>query len=479
MLREHSGWVALGAIVLVVILALGIAGWAGMRGRSVGGAHRGRRWGRRPHRNDFRPEGTVSDSPTRRAAIIVNPTKFDDVAAVRKRITEQSVNHGWAEPLFILTTERDPGTGQAKEALAKGVDLVCPLGGDGTVRAVAEAMVGSEIPMGLLPGGTGNLLARNLDLPVDDLDDALRVALTGQNKRVDVGRLTMDTSGEDESPAHHVFLVMAGLGFDAAIMADAPEGLKAKVGPAAYVVSGTRNLRGPQFKVRVKVEDQEEFSRRARTVVIGNCGKLLGGLVLMPEAEVDDGQLDMVILSPEGRRRLGRRRGPPRHQEAQGPPDRRPLHQPVDEDPVRPAAGGPDRRRHPRQGPGHLGRGRPRSHSSCGSGRSTDDHDDTASATTSRAARLARGAVAMVLFVVPVLLLGFAVRQKFDPLIRLDNDLIRRATDFTREHGTADALLALQRISQPFLLYVLASGLALWAWLARVCAAGRCGRSSR
>ena len=300
MLREHSGWVALGAIVLVVILALGIAGWAGMRVRTVGGAHRGRRWGRRPHRNDFRPEGTVSDSPTRRAAIIVNPTKFDDVAAVRRRITEQSVNHGWAEPLFILTTERDPGTGQAKQALDKGVDLVCPLGGDGTVRAVAEAMVGSEVPMGLLPGGTGNLLARNLDLPVDDLDDALRVALTGQNKRVDVGRLTMDVSGEDQSPAIHVFLVMAGLGFDAAIMADAPEKLKAKVGPAAYVVSGTRNLRGPQFKVRVKVEDQEEFSRRARTVVIGNCGKLLGGLVLMPEAEVDDGQLDMVILSPKG-----------------------------------------------------------------------------------------------------------------------------------------------------------------------------------
>ncbi|SDP56513.1 Diacylglycerol kinase family enzyme [Pedococcus dokdonensis] len=300
MLREHSGWVALGTVLLVVILALGIAGWAGMRVRSSGGAHRGRRWGRRPHRNDFRPEGTVSETPTRRAAIIVNPTKFDDVSAVRKQITEQSARHGWAEPLFILTTERDPGTGQAKQALAKGVDLVCPLGGDGTVRAVAEAMVGEETPMGLLPGGTGNLLARNLDLPVDDLDDALRVALTGQNKRVDVGRLTMDVSGEDQSPAEHVFLVMAGLGFDAAIMADAPEKLKAKVGPAAYVVSGTRNLRGPQFKVRVKVEDHEEFSRRARTVVIGNCGKLLGGLVLMPEAEIDDGQLDMVVLSPKG-----------------------------------------------------------------------------------------------------------------------------------------------------------------------------------
>ena len=73
----------------------------------------------------------------------------------------------------------------------------------------------------------------------------------------------------------------------------------------------------------------------------------------------------------------------------------------------------------------------------------------------------------MVLFVVPVLLLGFAVRQKFDPLIRLDTDLIREATDFTRTQGTADALVVLQTASQPFLLYVLATGVALWSWLAK------------
>jgi diacylglycerol kinase (ATP) len=242
----------------------------------------------------------VSETPTRRAAIIINPTKFDDLPAVKRQITEESAALGWATPLFLETTQKDVGQGQTRQALEQDVDLVCPLGGDGTVRAVAEALVGSDTPIGLLPGGTGNLLARNLDLPVDDLGDALRVALTGQNKRVDVGRLTIDQSGEHERPAQHIFLVMAGLGFDAAIMADAPEGLKAKVGPAAYVVSGAKNLRGAQFKVRVKIDDQEEFSRRARTVVIGNCGKLLGGLVLMPEAEVDDGLLDTVVLSPKG-----------------------------------------------------------------------------------------------------------------------------------------------------------------------------------
>jgi undecaprenyl-diphosphatase len=91
----------------------------------------------------------------------------------------------------------------------------------------------------------------------------------------------------------------------------------------------------------------------------------------------------------------------------------------------------------------------------------------TASPQVARAGRLARGAVAMVLFVVPVLLLGFAVRQKFDPLIRLDNDVIRSATGFTRRHGLADTLLSLEGISRPFLLYIAASALCLWAWLGK------------
>jgi diacylglycerol kinase (ATP) len=93
---------------------------------------------------------------------------------------------------------------------------------------------------------------------------------------------------------------MAGLGFDAAIMAGAPEKLKARVGWLAYTVSGMRNLRGPRFKIRMAIEDQPDIERRVRTVVIGNCGKLTGGLVLMPEAELDDGWLDCVLLSPGG-----------------------------------------------------------------------------------------------------------------------------------------------------------------------------------
>jgi diacylglycerol kinase family enzyme len=296
---ETAGWIAVAAVVVVLLLAWALAARAG-HGHTPGTGQR-TRGRRRPHRDDFRPEGTAEeDRPRRRAGIIVNPTKFDDLEPVKELISRRCTELGWAEPLFLETTAKDPGTGQAREAVEAGVSLVCPLGGDGTVRSVATALVGTETPLGLLPGGTGNLLARNLDVPYNSIEDALDVALTGRNRRVDVGRLTVDASGEHERPDQHIFLVMAGLGFDAAIMAGAPEELKARVGWPAYLVSGARNLKGAGFKARVRIDEQPEFSRRTRTVIIGNCGRLLGGLVLMPEAEVDDGRIDTVILSPKG-----------------------------------------------------------------------------------------------------------------------------------------------------------------------------------
>lgn len=306
MLQDNVGWAGLAVVVLVVIVAFAI--WATRRrssaraGDALAGHRRLRR--RRPSRDHFRTESaddaTSEPAPPKQAAVVVNPTKFNDVSAVRAQITKICTDAGWAEPLWLETTKDDPGYGQAKQALGEGVDLVCPLGGDGTVRCVASALVGTRTPLGLLPGGTGNLLARNLGLPVDDLAEALRIALNGKNRRVDVGRVTVDKSGEHEQPEEHIFLIMAGIGFDAAVMADAPEKLKNKVGWLAYGVSGVKNLRGAGFKAWVTHDDAEEVSRRVRTVVIGNCGKLTGGLVLMPDAKLDDGWLDTVVLSPRG-----------------------------------------------------------------------------------------------------------------------------------------------------------------------------------
>ena len=246
-------------------------------------------------------EREIAQDDRRRAAIIVNPTKFDDVEAVRHRVRAVCEAQGWGEPMWIETTEDDPGTGQAKQALEKGADLICPLGGDGTVRAVAAGLIDSGVPLGLLPGGTGNLLARNLDLPVDNIEEALRVALGGRDELIDVGTIDIVTPGEtQDTHKDYYFLVMAGMGFDASVMADAPEKLKAQFGWPAYVVAGMKHLNGKRFQVDASIDDGPTFHRRVRTVVVGNVGRLQGGVELLPDAQAADGALDVVMLSPTG-----------------------------------------------------------------------------------------------------------------------------------------------------------------------------------
>lgn len=299
MLKDYLPWIVVGAVVLVVVLGTVIAQRSTTRTTTVLGRRRGR-----PSRDQF--GGGERNQTLRHAAVVVNPTKFADLPMIRERITSTCHANGWGDPHFYETTVEDPGTGQAKRAVAEGASVVCSLGGDGTVRAVARALVGTETPLGILPAGTGNLLARNLDLPVDALDEAVRVALSGRNRRIDVGELVigeMDAHGEpvegDELVTEQ-FLVMGGIGLDALIMGATNEALKQRMGWAAYLFSGVKHLVSPEFRTQIRLDAEPEFKRRARAVVIGNCGRLLGGLVLMPDARVDDERLDVVIASPRG-----------------------------------------------------------------------------------------------------------------------------------------------------------------------------------
>ena len=259
------------------------------------------------------PAGSASSSPGRRVAVVVNPTKFKDLDQVRAQLSEVCTSAGWAEPMWLETTAEDPGVGQAKEALEAGADIVCPLGGDGTVRAVATSLVGTDVPLGLLPGGTGNLLARNLELPVDDLGEALEVVLTGSNRRIDVGlaRLFPDSASpdalkgenEDDDPRRddeEVFLVMTGIGVDAEVMANTNEKVKGVIGWPAYVLSGIGRLWARGFRVRVTENGSAPRVQRARSVVVGNCGTLQGNVQLMPDAQLDDGRLDVVVMAATG-----------------------------------------------------------------------------------------------------------------------------------------------------------------------------------
>jgi diacylglycerol kinase (ATP) len=228
----------------------------------------------------------------RRAAVVVNPTKVDDLEVLRRWLTTTMTDAGWGCPLWRETTVEDPGYGMTEQALSEGVTLVLACGGDGTVRAVLTVLAGSGTPLGVLPVGTGNLLARNLGLPVNDPEAALEIALTGSERPIDVGRI------EPTIPngRHERFAIMAGVGFDAAMMRDAPEKLKERVGWAAYLVSAVKHLRGSSMRVQVCIDGGEPIHARARSVVIGNVGKLQGGLELLPDAHPDDGVLDVAVI---------------------------------------------------------------------------------------------------------------------------------------------------------------------------------------
>jgi len=236
--------------------------------------------------------------------VIVNPTKVE-IDEVRETLAAAAESAGVAAPTLVETTEDDPGFGQTRTALEQGATLVCALGGDGTVRAVAQELVGTDVPLGLLPGGTGNLLARNVGGGVDSLEDAARIAFSGRDRRIDVGWLVVDPAPAQQhglpQPADnvHCFTVMAGVGFDAQMMADAPEGVKDKVGWAAYVASGGRHLTDSPFPLDLVIDGQHADTGKTRTVVVGNCGELTGGMELLPDALVDDGRLDIATVSPE------------------------------------------------------------------------------------------------------------------------------------------------------------------------------------
>jgi diacylglycerol kinase family enzyme len=157
-------------------------------------------------------------------------------------------------------------------------------------------LAGSDVPLAILPIGTGNLLVRNLGLP-NDLDAALAALQSTTDRTLDLGYLRAD----DPDAGEH-FVVMAGMGFDAAMMEDAPEQLKERLGWAAYVVSGARHLTDRGFQVEISLDDGPWLRRRARGVLVGNVGRLQGGLQLLPDAAPDDGFLDVAVLGPRNLR---------------------------------------------------------------------------------------------------------------------------------------------------------------------------------
>lgn len=243
-----------------------------------------------------RKQPTSYHWPTR-PFFVANPTKAG-VPELRDLVTKMANRYAIPIPTWLFTTREDCGLSQAAAAVSQGADLVVVVGGDGTVRAVATALAGTDIPLAIVPMGTGNLLARNLGLPLDDPYRALQIALFGATRTIDVGRLRMriTTRNRHTTFADHLFLVIAGVGFDASMIADTREDLKRILGWPAYFVGAFWNMRNKRTLMHIWSDASAPFTRRWRTVMVGNCGKLPGQLTLIPDAEIDDGLLDVAAV---------------------------------------------------------------------------------------------------------------------------------------------------------------------------------------
>jgi len=196
---------------------------------------------------------------------------------------------GVADPFWVEVPKSKKAPAQVQRALDDGAELVFAWGGDGMVQRCVGVLAGSGARLAIIPAGTANLFASNLGIP-QDIEEAVGVGLRGDRHEFDVGRF----NGER-------FAVMAGAGFDAAMIRDSGDGgLKERIGRAAYVWSGSENLRSKPFRATIEVDGAEWYKGEATCILLGNVGKLVGGVEVFEDARPDDGKLEVGVVTADG-----------------------------------------------------------------------------------------------------------------------------------------------------------------------------------
>lgn len=191
------------------------------------------------------------------------------------------------EPRWIEVPKSKKAPPQVRRVLEEGADLVFAWGGDGMVQRCIDALGDGDAALAIIPAGTANLFASSLGIP-RDIEQAIDIGLRGERRRLDVGRF----NGER-------FAVMAGAGFDAAMIRDSG-GMKDRIGRAAYLLSGSENLRSKPFEAEIEVDGVGWYDGPASCVLVGNVGDVFGGVQVFPDARPDDGALDLGIVTADG-----------------------------------------------------------------------------------------------------------------------------------------------------------------------------------
>jgi diacylglycerol kinase (ATP) len=200
-------------------------------------------------------------------------------------LREVLAQEGFPDPLWYEVSKSRRAPKCARRAVAHGADVIFVWGGDGTVQRCIDALVGRAATIAILPAGTANLLATNLSVPTD-LVEAVQVGLRGHRRPIDTGSV----NGEH-------FAVMAGAGFDALMIRDADRGMKDRIGRAAYVWTGAKNLTARRGKATVDVDGERFFKGLVSCVLVGNVGEVLGGVKAFKGARPDDGVLELGIVT--------------------------------------------------------------------------------------------------------------------------------------------------------------------------------------
>jgi YegS/Rv2252/BmrU family lipid kinase len=195
--------------------------------------------------------------------------------------------HGIDDPRWRQVPKSKFAPKQVGKLVEDGVDLLFVWGGDGMVQRCIDAVGKAPVTLAIIPAGTANLFASNLGIP-KDLEEAVRIGLSGPRRTIDVGSINGERFG-----------VMAGTGFDAAMIRGADGGMKDKLGRLSYVVTGMRAVRRDAVKTRIEVDGMPWFKGPSTCVLVGNMGDEIGGLSAFPDARQDDGRLDVAVVTAD------------------------------------------------------------------------------------------------------------------------------------------------------------------------------------
>ena len=200
-------------------------------------------------------------------------------------LREVLAREGFPDPLWYEVAKSKQAPKFARRALAGGADIIFVWGGDGTVQRCVDAVAGKSATIAILPAGTANLFATNLGVP-SDLTEAVRVGLRGHRRPLDTGSV----NGEH-------FAVMAGAGFDALMIREADRGMKDRIGRAAYLWTGTKNLAASRAKATITIDGKRFFKGRVSCILVANVGQILGGVKAFKNARPDDGVLELGVVT--------------------------------------------------------------------------------------------------------------------------------------------------------------------------------------